>query len=368
MRRPPLPTAVALVGTGVAAVYLVAYGVQQATASLSNNDFRAYFAAALVGLRQGWERIYDFPLQQAAAASIDTSWQPFANPPPLAWLVAPFTLLPFWAAYLAWEVLVVAALLLAWRLAAPGAGWTKLAHLTAALSLIAVVLALWLGQACVLVAAAVAVAWWLLRRGRDVEAGLVLTVILLKPQDAFLVPIALLVAGRVRAFAGWALAAGLVAAIAALTLGAHGLQEMLRDLAALEGVALNHRYAVSGTLGQAPWVLGLQALLGLGALYAAWRRRASVEMVICAGLLGSFLLTPHLSLQDFTVLIVAAWLMLRTAPPLWFRFFLLTGYALAVFAIPFGGAPLLVVEVAWLAALAAGLQNHQDRRPQQDDP
>src|SRR5437879_10194712 len=54
-------------------------------------DFHTYFAAAEVGLNQGWSHIYDqevVGLEQKEL--VPTQWaQPFLSPPPVAWLTAP---------------------------------------------------------------------------------------------------------------------------------------------------------------------------------------------------------------------------------------------------------------------------------------
>jgi len=82
-----------------------------------------------------------------------------------------------------------------------------------------------LGQVVPLVAAGVVVSWRLLREEKQIAAGLALAVIFLKPNTAILVPVALLAAGRYRAFVAWLGAGGVVAVVALL---AHRLARAAR--------------------------------------------------------------------------------------------------------------------------------------------
>src|SRR5436309_1306930 len=78
--------------------------------------------------------------------------------------------------------------------------------LAAAVGWLPVIYGLQLGQPALLVAAGVAVSCALLWRKQDWAAGAFLAVLVLKPQLALLVPAALLLAGRWRAFAAAAIA------------------------------------------------------------------------------------------------------------------------------------------------------------------
>src|SRR5258708_1123005 len=102
------------------------------------NDFTFYYAAARVGLEHGWHSIYDLRLQQveldAIGSRIDVAQLArYISPPPLAWTVTPLTVLPYTVALWVWTVLLLAALVLTWRLAAPGSGRARLLYLAAAI-------------------------------------------------------------------------------------------------------------------------------------------------------------------------------------------------------------------------------------------
>ena len=100
------------------------------------NDLRLAYGAALVGIRDGYSRLYDLSAQTSAIESLGPGFnpQPFISPPPLAWLVTPLLALPFTAALAVWTLVLVAALVWTWHLLAPPGRLAKAAHL-----------ALWLG-------------------------------------------------------------------------------------------------------------------------------------------------------------------------------------------------------------------------------
>src|SRR5712692_582476 len=205
------------------------YWWQSYSADPTHNDFVFYYLGALLGRTAGWSHIYDRDLQDALYASLrGAPGAPnlhFVNPPPLAWLVTPLTLLPVQAAYLAWTLLNLAAFVGAWWLAAPGRGVVRVAHLALALALFPVVWSFINGEVVLLVALATAGAARLLRADRQAAAGVVLGLALaLKPTLVFALPPALAVAGRGRAALYAVGAAGLLGAASLASLGEAGLQ------------------------------------------------------------------------------------------------------------------------------------------------
>lgn len=366
MTRPPLTVAGVVVATSITAAWDCWYAALAISRHPEANDFRNYYTAATLGIRDGWSRLYDLHLQQQVAAALGVGWAPFANPPPLAWLAAPFALLPYRAADLAWLLLLMAAFIGAWWVAAPGRGLARLAALTAAIGLFPIIFAFVLGQACLLVAAAVVLAWWLLRRGQPIAAGLALSLIVLKPQDALLLPLALLVGGRGRVFAAWFVATALLVIVSAISLGSDGIARYRDALGFLIGLDLGRGYALTGLIGSSQAAHVVQLLLGVATLLIAWRRRSSLEAVVFVGVVGSFLVAPYLSLQDQAVLVVAAWILLRERITAALAVLLAATYVALEFAIPFGGAPVIVLEAALL--LAASFHHDQDRRAEKDDP
>jgi hypothetical protein len=315
-------------------------------------DFALYYVFARIGLRHGWGSLYDLAAQrQEWHAFGPTLFYPEIYTPPLAWLVAPFALLPFPAAIALWTVGLVIAVVVTWWICAPGTRWpARVAHLAIAFAVTPVAFGLLLGQVVVVVAAIVGCAWWLLRHQRPFTAGMVLALIALKPQLAFLVPFALLAGGHRRAFAGWVTGSGAILAVCLTTLGIDGLSAYASRLVAatssLDSFQVPVQLTLSGLLGGG--LLAHIAQLGVTAitLVVCWRRRASgPEFPIVAGLCASLLVTPFVHTQDMAMLLPAAWLSLRTAWSPFERAFAVTGYvASLLLATPL---PLLLVLVGW---------------------
>ena len=318
------------------------------------NDFRLIYGAALTALDRGFGHLYDLPAQKAAVEGLGHGfyWSPFLNPPPLVWLAAPFTLLPFDAAIVVWSGLLVAAALLTWYLLAPGGRLVRAAHLALWLGLFPLAFGLMVGQPVALVAAAVAGCWWLAERDRPVLAGLVLSLIAIKPQVALLAPLCLLVSGHTRIFAAWLAAVGAMVLVAAVLLGVDGIHRYRDVLALASQWEATRRYAVAGPLGLGPQVYVVQAVVAAAAMVAAWNHRhAGVAVPLAAGITASLLFTPYVGFQDFAMLVVAGWLVLRSEASRWQVGLFVVGYALLELALLVLAVPILVAEAAFLLSL-----------------
>jgi hypothetical protein len=323
------------------------------------NDFRLAYGAALVGIRNGYGHLYDLGAQKAAIESLGAGFnpQPFISPPLLAWLATPLLVLPFSVALVVWTVLLLAALVWTWYLLAPGAGLTKAAHLALLLGVFPVAFGVMVGQPGALVAAAVATAWWLMRREHAVWAGLALSLVLLKPQMAFLVPICLLASGHARTFGAW-LAASLVLGLIALALlGPDGVARYRDVLAQTQTPAwdITRRYSISGPIGLGPLLNVTQVVVVAIAVVAAWRHRhQGPEIPIAAGIVGSLLATPYLGFQDFLMLVLAGWLVVRAGATALQVVLLVVGYALLQFVIVVLAVPILLAEALLLLSVLLG--------------
>ena len=348
--------------SAIFAVYDVVIATQVYLADSVRNDFSFYYGAARIGLQDGWSHIYDLDLMQKQLDAIATGSQAtlvsplarFVSPPPLAWLVTPFALLPFQAAYGLWVLLLVLALVLAWRLAAPGAGWARVIHLVAAVAWIPVAYGLQVGQPVALVAAAVAAGYALLKSGREWQAGAVLGLMVVKPQLAFLVPLALLVSGRRRAFISFAAVAALLAIASAINIGPSGVSA-LSDRLTFAGTKLALPLTLQVLLPWATVTRLVQFAIAVWALGLAYFFRTRIELVFAIALVGGLLATPYLHFDDFAMLGLAMWLYLRTPGPSW-RWAFMLALLIAVEGIPIWGAiPVLLGELAALvlASLAA---------------
>lgn len=310
----------------VALVFDLLTGVQH-----TGIDFHTYFAAASIGLQQGWSHIYD----QAVVAEgqldvVPTQWsQPFLSPPTVAWIAAPLTFLPYWTAFGVWAVLsfLVFALALAWSAVSAGVGrWIAVAG---ALSPWWVLHAVNLGQVVPLVAAGTVVAWRLLRDEKQVAAGIVLSVILLKPNTAILVPLALAFAGRYRALAAWLAAGAALAFVALIVLGPSGLAGYVTELrsplpSGAEALTLKGALDASGLYAA---VLRI-AIVGM-VLATAFKARKSPALAVPAGIVGSLLISPYLHASDLCLLSAAAFIVWEECAGVVWRTAIATGWVLA---------------------------------------
>ncbi len=333
-----------------------------------HNDFTFYYAAARIGASHGWSSIYDLGLQQAELNAMGSRIEiaelaRYISPPPVAWLALPFSVLPYPIAYWSWSALLLLALGGTWYLAAPGAGQLRLIHLAAALGWVPVIYGLQLGQPGLLVALAVAASYALLRSGRAVESGLVLGLLVLKPQLGFLVPAALLVAGRYRAFAGAAIAIGLLALASAANVGPAGVFAYEQRLSFAAGVPVNREMTLAPYIGDLAVTRIVQIAIAIWALALVYRfRQRSPEWIFVPAILGGLVASPYLHLDDLIMLGLAAWLYLRISRrPSWSWVFVLALVIAAEGIEGWGPLPLIAGEIAALLMLSVAALKHHDR-------
>jgi hypothetical protein len=320
------------------------------------NDFRLAYSAATVGIEKGYGHLYDLTAQRAAIESLGHGFnpQPFISPPPLAWLVTPTLVLPFTAALVVWTLLLVAALVWTWYLLAPPGRLARAAHLALLLGVFPVAFGVMVGQPGALVGAAVATAWWLLRHDRPVWAGVALSVLVIKPQLALLVPVCLLASGHARTFGAWLVSTLLIGLVALAMLGPDGLARYRDVLAQTQTPAwdITRRYSISGPLGLGPLLTVTQIGVVAIALFAASRHRGEgPELPMAAGIVGSLLATPYLGFQDFLMLVVAGWLVLRGGATSLQVGLMVVGYALLQLALVVLAIPILIAEALFLLSL-----------------
>jgi len=318
------------------------------------NDFRLMYGAALDTLHHGYGHLYDLAAQKSAVEGLGSGfyWSPFLNPPPLVWLVTPFTALPFDVAIVLWSLVILGALLLTWHLVAPGAALTRAAFGAMWLGLFPVAFGVMVGQPVALVAVAVAACWWLTERDRPALAGLALSLIAVKPQLALFVPLTLVVAGHARVFGAWLAVSLFIGLVSLALLGQAGLMHYRDALALAAGWPITRGYAVSGLIGAGPQLYIAQAVALVATLAAAWRwRGAGTAVPIAAGIVGSLLFTPYVGFQDFAMLVVAGWLVVRAQGSAAQVAILVLGFCLLELALLVLEAPILVAEVLLLASL-----------------
>lgn len=319
------------------------------------DDFTLYFAAARLGLEHGWSHIYDYQLQatefarlHSAAQSFD--WRSFyITPPPMAWLVAPLTVLPHPVAFYVWAGLLLAAYLWVGVAALSGALVSRLAVVLLGLTTFPVLSSLRFGNAAMLVTLAVVGSWLCLRQERRYWAGVLLTMLFLKPQTAYLVPVAIALCGEWKPVAVTALGISVLTLASIASLGPAGLTQW-RELSGQEPAHLQNQVWTAAVLvGPGTQALVLEGLVAaLVVLVALLSRGRSLELAIAAGLAGSLLAAPYHNAADGMVLVGAAWVYLARRPPPWHLAFLAFGVITAFLVPPSGARPLMLFTAGWL--------------------
>ena len=327
---------------------------------LAQPDFYVYYLAARLGRAYGWAAIYDPAVFLPPVTAAVGKPLPYLNPPELAWLVTPLSFLPYPLAAWIWTGLLAVAFVLVWYLVAPGRSIVRLVHGLGAAVLLPVFVGVLFGQVSLLVVAAVAVSWWVLSRGRPWLAGVVLSAIILKPQIAFLVPLALLLAGYGRVFVAWLAVSVPLAAVTLLATGTEVFHEMSRSLHTVSGVPGPIQSSLLRQLPLPVAAVGIALVLGVCVL-SLWRGRGcGPSRPIAVGLIASVLVSPYINFYDLSALVLAAWLILRTNPPRWQQVVTLGMY------VPFYGAPIwplvtLACICGWLVSLAVSNREFDSR-------
>jgi hypothetical protein len=316
---------------------------------LAQPDFYVYYLAAQIGRAHGWAAIYDPAVFLPPVTAAIGKPLPYLNPPELAWLVTPLSFLPYPLAAWIWTGLLAAAFVLVWYLVAPGRRMVRLIHGLGAAVLLPVFVGVLFGQVSLVVVAAVALSWWLLCRGRPWLAGLALSALILKPQIAFLVPLALLLAGYGRVFLAWIAVSVPLAALTLLATGTGVFHQISRSLHLVSGVPGPIQSSLLRQLPLPVAAVGIALVLGI-CIVILWRDRGSgPSRPIAVGLIASVLISPYF--YDLSALVLAAWLILQSNPARWQRRVTLAMY------VPLYGAPIwplvtLVCLCGWLCSLA----------------
>jgi hypothetical protein len=207
-----------------------------------------------------------------------------------------------------------------------------------------------------------------MRAGRPFWGGLALGALALKPQLAFLVPAALLVGGRTRAFWGSVVVLGVLAGASALALGPSGIAAYEERLNFAASVPAARELTLATLTGSLAVTRAIQVAIALWALALAFRlRKRGHEWILITALVGGMLATPYIHLDDLTMLGLAGWLYLRTSPPAW-TWLLMLSLFIAAEGVPFfGPLPLVAGEVIALVLLSVAALKADDRNAEHHD-
>jgi hypothetical protein len=326
-------------------------------------DFLAFWAAAKLALSQGPSLVYDpnvlLPFEAALGYPGD---RPFLNPPPYLALVLGLGLLPFGVALALFLGLTFAAYAWALRWFPRLLYWPALAFPAGIVCAIG-------GQNGFLVTALLVGTCGLLPRHK-VAAGLLVGLLIIKPQLAVLAPVAFLAGREWRAFASAAVTVCLTLLLSVAVLGWDTMVAffeggLLGGGGLLQGgnnVALKLQTILGASLAfglPAPVAWALQAVGSLGAaciVWAVWRRTSDPLHRAAALCAATPLATPYLLVYDLPLLVApVVWITaqaLQTGLRPWMRLQLLAlWFAPAASIATVGKFPLTVLLCAGMLVL-----------------
>jgi hypothetical protein len=290
-----------------------------------DHDFVSFWGAARLALAGSPEAAYNLAALHALQSQFVTfapnAAMPFPYPPAFMLLVMPFALLPFAAGMAAWSVATAAAWLVVVRRLFPSSGWLAMAFP-------AVYASGAIGQNGCLTAAVFGGGLLLLPR-RPFVAGLVLGCLVLKPQMALLLPVAMLAGREWRAVGGAMVSAAGVLIGGLLLFGADTTSAWLAQLPLYGDIARNglvgwpklasvYAAARQAGLPGAP-ALALHGIVAVGGAWAVWRAwRSDAELLLKISVLAAatMLASPYLFFYDAVILAVPLFFLAeRKAPP-----------------------------------------------------
>ncbi|TMG66252.1 MAG: DUF2029 domain-containing protein [Chloroflexi bacterium] len=326
-------------------------------ADILDNDMTLIYIGVRIGVEHGWSHIYSLPLQhdlfaQLRPHAVFNDGERFLSPPPFGWLILPFSVLGPTGTVYAWLVLSLLALVGAWWLAAPGAWPRRGLWLLAAMTWYPILYGFSLAQPDLVIMLIAAAGWKLAEAKKPYAAGIVLGLSVIKPQLTLLLPLVLLMAGRWKIAAAWAATAAVLAIASVALIGTQGLEDYTALLNEAQHVTNNRYFTLAYILG--PGILSYiaQAIVVAASVVGAYvNRHASHARVFALGLVATALGATYWHLQDFTILVLAAWLFWRDAPPRWQRWWLLVIAVAGEFAWPLTPLPLLLGVAVWYIGL-----------------
>jgi hypothetical protein len=261
------------------------------------------------------------PFGTGTLPSGTVNYLPFLNPPPVAFVITPLAVLPAALGFALFAALSLAAIAVAYRVLTGPLGCRPLPTFFAVFA-VPGILGLALGQWAAILTLALVLALWALRP-RPILAGLALSVLLIKPQYLWLVPVALVVTRKWRVLLGLAIGAAVIALSSLALVGPGEVHAWISVSLTAGGEQMAATFGlpglVAGAFGtDAGYItMGAAAALAVGAALR-WRRElcARPELAVATFACLSLVLSPHVLVQDCLLLAPAVALAARTRPRL----------------------------------------------------
>lgn len=283
------------------------------------SDFLSYWAAAWLAVEAAPALAYDVAVHRAVELGVadPEGLLPFPYPPPFLLILLPLGLIPYWLAFASWIAATLALYLLVSRGVAPLA--YRLAHPQALANAL-------IGQNGFLTTAIFVAGMRALDR-RPLLGGAILGVLVIKPQLALVLPIALLAGRELRAIAGAAASSIALLLLALLALGPEAYRGFFEILLRFTQAMAASRwpwnelasvFAFARHLGvpQLP-ALAIHGIVALGAtalVWRAWSSKSEARVPVLAA--ATLLVPPYMFTYDALLLIVPmGWLIMRERAP-----------------------------------------------------
>lgn len=283
------------------------------------SDFLSFWAAARLAVEGTPALAYDIQVHRALELSIADpgGLLPFPYPPPFLLVLFPLGLIPYWLGFALWIAITAALFVLASREVAPLA--YRLAHPGALANAL-------IGQNGFLTAALFIAGVRALER-QPLLGGALLGLLVIKPQLALILPLALLAGREWRAIAGAAASSLALLSFAWLAFGTESYRGFFQILSAYAGAVAAGRwpwnelasvFAFARHLGvpQQPALIihGIVALGSIALVWKAWSRKSELRAPILAAAI--LLVPPYMLTHDALLLIVPmGWLIVRERRP-----------------------------------------------------
>lgn len=314
-----------LVGLAVSVLVLAMLANRsEAPAEDVGGDFPAFYGAARIAADGDWEELYDFARQVEAQRDLqaeEATARYFAYPPQVALVHAPLAAFDYGWAYVIYTTVMFSLLVAGIRLAEPLLpllrGRTLLAA-AVALSFWPMLRAVTGGSNTALSLFLIVAAWRLIADGREITAGVVLSLLLFKPQLAVPLVGLMLVIGMYRVVAGAAVGAALFYVAGVPLLGwswpakwwdvatAFGaLDSEVNGYSAVSWLgflenALGVGDPIAVTIG---WSLAVATSLGLVLIWR-WGGRHRLPALLAVAMPGILLLSPHALSHDTAIILL----------------------------------------------------------------
>lgn len=310
---------------------------------VGSRDFRAYYMAGKMLMSGVRDNFYNFDTQFTAQQQFAPELKdpkkvmPFFNPPFVALPVVIVSFLPFTSAYVIWLLVHASTLIfycfLVYRMLKKAPEVVRLVALALSITFLPAVNAVLQGQPSILLALALLLSFEHMRRGKDVRAGMWLSLLLIKPQFLVLPILLLIFRRRFKALLGLAGGVGALGLVSWFLIGFSGLKGYYQLVSKIPAMAKLDAFTIhpqamhtfKGYLHLAFgtnytqdirtfWFIGVAVVLVLlGFIWAkpGWVKSHSFYLQWASLIVVILFVSPHANFHDVSLLLVPGLLIVK---------------------------------------------------------